>query len=239
MNYDMKIPVGDESLDATLMVPSEEKDKYPAVIFYHGSGSEKRGYIKRGSELVEKGYVCLAFSFRGCGKSDGDLQNQTINMALEDALAAFDFLTNDPKVDSSRLGVCGRSFGGYLGALVSGKRKIKSLVLSVPSIHPDEEKEMVYIKLDEKGKQYFRKNGRYENTEAIKAIEKYDGELLVIEHEEDTVVPQDVVKAYFDGARNAKSKKYDVIKEAPHHITNQETDEEFIRLITDWFVKTV
>lgn len=239
MNYDMKIPVGDEELDATLMVPSVEKEKYPAVIFYHGSGSDKEGYLKRGSLLVEKGYTCLAFSFRGCGKSDGKLSEQTLNMALEDALAAFDFVANDIKIDKNRVGVCGRSFGGYLAAIISGKRKIKSLVLSVPAIYREEDRDTEYKQLNKLEKQYFRKNGEFSGTEAMQAIERYEGDLLVIEHEEDTVIPQNVVKSYFDSAKSAKSKEYEVIKGALHHIKDQKLDDEFIQIITDWFVKTL
>jgi uncharacterized protein len=230
---------GEETLSGNLIIPDDSNDPVPAVVFYHGSSSDQSGYIPRAEAVSQKGIVCLTFDFRGCGESEGSLDEQTFEMALEDALAGFDFLVKRPEVDKSRVGICGRSFGGYLASIVSGRRDVGSLVLSVPAIYKDEWIDKSYMKVEKEEKDLFKKMGDFGATEATRSIKRYRGPILVIGHGEDDQVPRNVVEAYFNSADSATKKEIVWFEGAKHRIERPEDEDRFRRLVADWFSKTL
>ena len=78
------------------------------------------------------------------------------------------------------MAVCGCSFGGYLAAIISVKRNVKSLVLSAPAIYKDNWLNLIFKKVALKEGRRFRENDDFSNTQAIKAIRRYKGSFLVI-----------------------------------------------------------
>lgn len=230
----------DQKIAGTLLIPKiKTKKLLPGVVFYHGYGSSQRGYISRAETVVKKGTTCLTFDFRGRGESEGDFSYLTITDGIKDALSAFDFLKKQKQIDKNRLAVCGRSFGGYLAAIISGKRNVKSLVLSAPAIYKNSWLNLIPKKVSLKEVKRFRKSNDFSNTQAIRAIREYKGSLLVIINEKDETIPERVVRAYYDNAVNAKKRKIAFIKKAGHRLDKPEFDEEFKRLISDWFVETL
>lgn len=64
---------------------------FPAVVFYHGRGSDRKRYLAMAKFLSEKGMIALAFDFGGCGESDGVFANQTHRMGVENGRQALEF----------------------------------------------------------------------------------------------------------------------------------------------------
>lgn len=213
--------------------------KLPGVVFYHGRGSSQKGYINRAEAVVKEGIICLTFDFRGHGKSEGNFSTLSLKDGLADALSAFDYLASQNQVDRNRLGICGRSFGGYLAALVSGKREVKSLILSVPAIYKDDWTDMVYERIPIGELREFRYGGDIKNTKAVKAIKKFKNNLFVIGHEKDEVIPEHVVRIYYETAKKARKRKITFIKKAGHQLDKPEFNQQFKKLISDWFRKTL
>lgn len=236
----VSIPVKSEKLAGLLYIPENlENKKLPSVVIFHGRGNSKKRYMDRSVALANKGIMTLIFDFRGCGESDGDFSKQTITMGYEDAVAGYEFLRNHPLCDPSRLGVFGGSFGGYQAALLAGQYPITSLVLSVPAIYQDGWWNVVPETMDIERNALYKQFSGFEKTKAIKAIQKYQGKILVIEHEKDEVVPRRIPEAYFDNILNAKLKEKKMILNAPHSLHDPIFINQSIKILIDWFTKTL
>jgi pimeloyl-ACP methyl ester carboxylesterase len=69
-------------------------------------------YRSFAERACERGFACLLFDFRGCGRSEGKFDYGWGEQ--EDARAAFEFLLNRKEVDASGAFVVGRSLGGTI-----------------------------------------------------------------------------------------------------------------------------
>lgn len=119
---------------------------YPAVLICHGLAGTKVGYrrlyVKIAEQLAESGIAALRFDFRGCGDSEGSFEDMTISTEVEDASRALEFLRNDPHIDSQRIGMFGRSFGGLISVLAAKHHpQLKCLVLWAPVFNGDQWRE--------------------------------------------------------------------------------------------------
>ncbi|MCH8275996.1 MAG: S9 family peptidase, partial [Bacteroidetes bacterium] len=118
-----------------LFVPSDlkEGDKRPAVLFFHGGsrrqmllGFHHRGYYHNAyafnQYLASQGYVVLSVNYRsgiGYGMHFREALNYGARGASEynDVIGAALYLQSRGDVDPKRIGLWGRSYGGYLTAL--------------------------------------------------------------------------------------------------------------------------
>ena len=117
VRYDRFIPVGSDSLDATVYVPpvaAPDTGGYPAMIFVHGYGGRKQWDTLSASLWASSGYVTLCYSVRGHGASSG---LSTIMGAAErgDFRQIVAFVGSWPGVNPRRVGVQGGSQGGLHG----------------------------------------------------------------------------------------------------------------------------
>ena len=98
------------------------------------------------AELADRGYVALAFDFRGWGQSPDNVQFlEDPARKTEDINAAVNYLATRPEVDSARiagLGVCASA--GYMSDAAFQNPNIKSLALVAPWLHDAEVVNAVY-----------------------------------------------------------------------------------------------
>lgn len=232
-----EIIVGAETMRGTLYRP-EKPGKLPAVVIFHGRGSQQSRYFDRAEMLAKAGFLTLIFSFRGCGQSDGKLEEQTIKMGLEDALAGYDFLLQQPGVNADRIGVWGGSYGGYLASLVTGERTVKSLILSAPAIYKDEWWDLV-PEIQEKNWEKYSQTADFSSNKSIKAISQYTGDFLLIEHEFDKTCPRKLTRTYFDNAGLTSFKERAIIHGVDHRLVEEKHRQQSNKITTDWFLKTL
>jgi len=137
----------------------DANQKLPAIVFCAGTGGTKSGTGGRlGPEFATKGYVALAFDYRGWGESDSQLMSvdpqakpdssgeMTVKVRplrwqmnytdqTEDIRAAISFLMGEPGVDPDRIGIMGSSYGGGLVTWVGGNDpRVKCIVAQVPGL---------------------------------------------------------------------------------------------------------
>lgn len=230
-----------DKLSGTLITPDNTSTKLPAVVFYHGMPSaSKPRYVERAKKLAEQGIAALCFDFRGCGESDGKLGEISMVQWFEDALLAYDYLAEQSLVDTNRIGISGKSFGGYMGALVSEKRRVKSMALQAPAVYPDEwfDKPYVTTKDVQKQRLEYRKSQEALNNRAIAAIKQYTNPLLVIGSELDNICPRQVVEGYVNNAASTK-KGLLWIKGADHSLRDEKHNKAYTQFMVDWFKKTL
>jgi uncharacterized protein len=232
-NVEFKIQ--NETLRGSLFIP-DGKGPFPGVVFYHGRGSSRGNYLPIAESLAQNGVTALAFDFRGCGESDGEFNNQTHKMGIEDGKAALEFLLTQ-NVDKERIGIQGTSFGGYVtGMILNDHDFIKSVVLRAPSAHSDQT--LNYKGEVENG--YFAKRENWINSGSYRGLGKFKGNLLVIESEKDELLMSEEVEKYYNVAADALKRELYIHKGAGHSLSgNPKAMEEFQKITVDWFLKTL
>jgi len=113
----------------------------PAVVFLHGFTGNKvevrRVFVRTARALAARGIASLRFDFRGSGDSEGEFSQMRVSGLFADALTAFQYLKEQPGIDSNRVGVIGFSMGGMVASqLLSKESGIKAAVLWSPVAHP-------------------------------------------------------------------------------------------------------
>lgn len=116
--------------------------KAPAVLFLHGFASTKVGphrlLVKAAEALAAQGVAALRFDLRGCGDSEGDSRDMTLDGHVADARAALAWLRARPEVDPQRVALLGFSLGGAVAALLAGEEPgLRAVVLWAPAANFD------------------------------------------------------------------------------------------------------
>lgn len=128
---------GDALLSGTLVKPAGA-GPFPAVVLLGGSGWQLRGDVRQDADaFAALGLAALAFDLRGRGRSTGAAL-ASFDQLAEDAAAAALLLAERPDVDGERIGVFGRSRGGWIAPLAAAKSaEIDFAVLFVaPAVSP-------------------------------------------------------------------------------------------------------
>ncbi len=123
---------GTTRLDATIMKPADfdSSRKYPVMVFqYSGprAPSVRQAFVIDGwaQLLVQKGILVVTLDTRGSSYRGEAFVKQTYRqmgkLELEDLLAGARYLSTLPYVDSTRLGIYGWSYGGFMASLVMTK----------------------------------------------------------------------------------------------------------------------
>jgi len=116
----------------------------PVIVLLHGFTGQHieqdRLFVQMAHQLTAAGFAVLRFDFYGSGDSDGEFDEFTVETEVADAIAALDWLEQQPGLDMTRIGVLGLSLGGYVTALLAGREpRVKAVVfwnaVALPSEH--------------------------------------------------------------------------------------------------------
>jgi fermentation-respiration switch protein FrsA (DUF1100 family) len=138
-----------QTLVGNLYLPDDyqEETKLPGVVVTGAWTTVKEQmpatYAK---EMADRGYAVLAFDFRNWGESGGK-ERQLENPAnkTQDIIAAANYLTTRPEVDSNRiagLGICASA--GYMADAAVQSEDLKAIALVAPWLHDREIVNEVY-----------------------------------------------------------------------------------------------
>jgi len=113
-------------LDTTLYLP--DATPAPAVLLAHGFGGSKTDLDSEARSLAQHGYVVLAYTARGFGRSGGLIHLDAPTYEVADASKLISYLATLPQVRKDapgdpRVGVAGSSYGGGLALLLSAYDK--------------------------------------------------------------------------------------------------------------------
>jgi hypothetical protein len=120
-----------------LYVPDRMKggSKAPSIVMAHGFTAVKEQILPSYAALfADAGFATLVFDYRYFGDSEGEPRSQVFPLEMvEDIRNAITWVSDQPEVDSKRIGIWGTSYGGAL-VLHVGKydRRVKAVVSQVP-----------------------------------------------------------------------------------------------------------
>lgn len=238
----IKIPTkNNQTLVCSIFYPdpsSPEKGKNPAVIFIPGWTSDESSYHQRAIALTKLGYICLAISLRGHGESSGTMEEFSRADHIEDVISVYDFLAAQKNVDKKNISAVGASYGGYLAAVLAGKKPVKHLVLRAPALYENRQLDIPTAQLVVDGEEEFFQNLHIEKDNmALSGIKKIRGDLFLIESEKDQIIPSFIVR-YFKNAADKKTViTHKVMKGADHQLSKGEWKQQLIAILTSFFAK--
>ena len=134
------------ALSAVITLPdgfNTESGRCPMVILMHGVFSSKdynpMPALAKG--LAAAGIASIRFDFDGHGKSEGRMEDMTVEKEIADAMAVWTYVKGLPYV--SEIGFLGHSQGGVVASMTAGElseRQVQTIlrILAEPdSILPD------------------------------------------------------------------------------------------------------
>jgi pimeloyl-ACP methyl ester carboxylesterase len=129
-HHDVMVEDG-SSVHAVTLSPPPETGRRATVILSHGfntGGTEGgRRFIRLANALVENGYHCVLFDYRGWGYSDLLTEEMTFATETADLHAVIDFARTD--APENRLVLLGNSLGSAVASHVAAERPDISLLV--------------------------------------------------------------------------------------------------------------
>ncbi|MFB3896277.1 MAG: alpha/beta hydrolase family protein [bacterium] len=228
------------------------KSKCPAVVFYHGFTGNKSDahweFTKFARKLAAQGIGSLRFDFRHSCDSEGDFSQMTISGEIADAIAGLDYISVEPWVDRTRVGVFGLSLGGCIAAIVSGRdARVKSTVLWAPVGKPWEDFYNAGLPkenppLEELGALYVGPQFHQElpDIRPIEEIVKRNRPVFIIHGTDDQTIPFQRGQEYAEALTKAGSKtKLLLIPGGDHTFSKKLHEDKVIEESVRWFVETL
>jgi uncharacterized protein len=124
-----------EGIAYQLWLPRSE-EPVPAVVVFHGAGSQKENHADFARAAQAHGFAALTFDNRGHGETEGTLGPGVIG----DLQRLVRFVADRPEVDEKRIAVRGSSMGGLLAIHLAAA---SDAVAAVVAICPASERMML------------------------------------------------------------------------------------------------
>ncbi|HEY8609649.1 MAG TPA: alpha/beta fold hydrolase [Noviherbaspirillum sp.] len=234
----VSIAVDGEHIEGTIVTPGT---RLPGVLFVHGWNGSQEQYLARAREIAALGCICLTFDLRGHAGTKPLKDTVSRENNLRDVLAAYDLLAGQRHVDPDAIAVVGSSYGGYLAAILTTLRPVRWLALRVPALYMDNNWETPKLQLhkDQDLASYRQSLVSANDNRALRACADYEGDVLVVESERDTVIPHAVISNYLEACVKPRSLTYRVLKGADHGLTEVAAQRAYTALLVNWFTEMV
>ena len=203
---DVAFEAGDGTALHGWLFPAEG-DHLGSILFLHGNAENISTHFANVAWLAKAGFDVFAFDYRGYGRSAGSPDLDGMHL---DAAAALETLLNLPGTDPDRVMVIGQSLGGAiaLAAIARSPDKDRLKALVVEGAFSDyrriarQKLAAFWLTWPLQWPISLAIDNRWRPLEAAAALAPLP--LLVIQGEDDQVVPPEHGQALFDAARPPK-----------------------------------
>jgi fermentation-respiration switch protein FrsA (DUF1100 family) len=230
MTAPFEVRSGPYRIRGVLAAP-DGKRKFPCVILSHGliSSKESSKYAALSAAFQAAGIASCRFDHRGCGESDGRIEQTTLSARLADLDAVAGWVFGHPSLDAGKIGLLGSSFGGCTSLVKAARdRRIRCLSLWATP-HRLEKKNDPSLPGIEFEDSLYEDFGRYDllaEAERVSAV-------LVVHGEMDETVPASQGKAVYERAKEPK--RLELIEHGDHTFSDPGHRERAISLSLEWF----
>lgn len=211
-SQDIRLKTSDGVLVAGTFTPGQSV-RSPAVLLLHGVGASRQATAANAKWLASLGYASLTIDFRGHGQSSIKPRTFGLSEAL-DAQAAFVWLKR--KQDDAPVAIIGISLGGAASLLGDGG-PIPADALILQAVYPDIRSairnrvasrtlaSVGYVLEPLLSSQALLRLGTWPSRlSPLKALQQYNGPVLVIGGEQDRSTPPAETRAMFAAAQGDK-----------------------------------
>lgn len=164
-----------------------------AVLVFNGNAGNRSHRAPLAEALRDRGWSVLLFDYRGYGGNPGGPSEEGLG---EDAEAAVAWLAEREGVDPGRIAYFGESLGAGVAANLAAERPPAALVLRSPFTSLADVGEVHYP---------FLPVGMllWDRFPVLERVRAYDGPVLVIWGDADTIVPPEQSRAVAEAARRS------------------------------------
>jgi len=205
------------------------------VIACHGLLSDKESdkFVTIGERFAKAGITLLRFDFRGCGESDGTIEDTTITGRKDDLHAALSFIRMHRPSVAHTIGLLGSSMGGYISLLTASSDKaVKAVVAWATPFSFDGLREAIANNnLPQLKEDFYRDASYYEAGKFVPQVKN----LMLLHGDSDQTVPLDHAKRLYQLANEPK--QLEIIRGADHTFNNLKLREKVISYSLNWFKK--
>lgn len=185
------------------------------------------------SVLDAQGWICHRANLPDCSWPAKEREAFSREDALKQALA--DYSNLDRSVAGGPIAVLGFSFGAYIGACVTATRPVQCLVLRSPALYPDQDWNLPKDDLDKRDMaEYRQQTHEASSNAALKACSGFGGDVLLIDSQQDRIIPLPVISSYERAFDHANSVTRYTIKEADHQLTTSAWQIEYHDVALRW-----
>jgi pimeloyl-ACP methyl ester carboxylesterase len=223
-----------------------------AIVFCHGFGGNKIGanrfFVSLSQAFAKQGIASIRFDLRGCGDSEGEFQDITINSQIEDLTHVLNLV----KQDFNSIGLLGVSLGSTISLLSAPQcEQVKSIALFAPlSSHDMWQKEWEYAQKHLPDVPYLSYKGRVVNrtffeeffsinfSSSVRNISYLP--LLHVHGDKDTIVPIGHKELFKEWRKNSVSAtKFIDLPQSDHSFSNVSEQDLIINNTVNWFLGTL
>lgn len=215
---------GGQRIVGILHLPDGE-GKFPCVITCHGyySTKDSEKYVAIANRLCGERFAVFRFDFRGCGESEGSIEETTLSGRVSDLESALRFVRNHTRI-SGRIGLLGSSMGGCVAIIRAAKDEgIKAVTAWSTPFH--------LSGLFEKE----RLNRDVERYNMLEIVGRVAAPILIIHGDADELIPVNHAEDLYDRANGPKTLQ--IIRGGDHRLTNPQDRKRAIELSLGWFKK--
>jgi hypothetical protein len=226
-----------ERVHGRLLAPGERTGPCPAGLFVHGWGATQRQTQGLAKQLAALGGIGLTVTLRGHGPSRRRRRTVTRAENLADVRATYDLLRAREDVDTARIGVVGRSYGGYLAVLLSADRPVDWLVLQAPALYEDDgfDRPKAALGAEQDVAGYRRRALPPDANRALRCAARFRGDVLLVESELDVVVPHPTIANYLEAFSGARSVTHHVLRRADHGLAQRGARRAYRAAVRRWW----
>ncbi|MBI2029847.1 hypothetical protein HYT02_05505 [Candidatus Gottesmanbacteria bacterium] len=209
------------------------RKKYPAILFIHGASSNLHSFDLLIDQLKNR-FICLTFDHLGCGQSAERFSDLTLKSRFEQAQFMLSYLLKIKNIFIDKIIIVSTSMGAHIASRLTESGKIGYRILRAPASY---QKDYENVKMTSGWLPWDKSNKQWpwKPSFALEAISKYNGNLLIVESEKDEIIPGEVINEYLKQAKKVKNKKLEVIKEAPHRISDKpQFNRKFLKIVVDF-----
>jgi alpha-beta hydrolase superfamily lysophospholipase len=206
----------------------------PCVICSHGlfSSKESPKFIAIAEYLAQEGFVAIRYDHRGCGESEGRIEETTVSSRLKDLESILGLAHHHPRI-TEKMGLFGSSMGGYI-SLIKGAQQPElkaTVVWATPyklRATKNDIKEDGYPLLKES---FYEDLNRYHLGDMLGGIKQ----CFVLHGQNDELVPVWHAKKIFECLDEPK--KIEIFPGGDHRFTDDNHRKKAMRLSVEFFEK--
>ena len=191
-------------------VKAAERTARATIIYFHGNSGNITNVGWIGSALASRGFDVLLIDYRGYGRSEGEVTDESGLNA--DADAAYDYVVKERGVNPERLVLFGQSLGTTAAADLASRRACRVLVLESG---PSSARDMARVMLPWAPRWLFAlAKNRFESARKLAAVHC---PVLITHGSNDNVIPVEQSRVLYNAANEPK--RLIIVQDAGHDVS--------------------
>ncbi|KQP35465.1 S9 family peptidase [Pseudorhodoferax sp. Leaf274] len=210
--------------------------KVPALLVLPGWDDDgKQQFDALSAQLAPDGWVCRRGRIPDASWPAQQRAEVSRSSSLHAVLEDYMDLAAVRGIARSRFGVLGFSYGGYMATFLAAAKPVRFLALRSPALYPDAGWEDPKESLDKPTLRAYRSQllGPAQNR-SLWCCARFRGDVLLIDSEQDEIIPHPVIASYEQSFRSARSVTRYTLAGADHALTAPAAQREYHDVLVGW-----